>query len=113
MERKDGGEKATFRANLLSFRTLLIFAAGFALALLLARTLPGAALFHPEGQMFKKDAFIIYSGPRGPGGGFQLQTTVGGFDVPSSAVLVNGVFEQVDAKAPGSMHIPVTITYVD
>jgi len=108
-----GGAKTEFRANLLSFRTLFIFVAGFALALLLARTLPGTELFHPEGQMFKKDAFITGAGPQNNIGGFQLSTTVGGFDVPSSAVFANGVFEQVRDRAPGSMRIAVTITYVE
>jgi len=99
------------RPNLLTLRTLLIFAAGFALALLLARTLPGAAVFHPEGQMFKKDAFVTYAGQSQPGESLQIQTTVGGFVVPP-AVGVNGVEEQIRARAPGGMHIPVVITYV-
>ena len=91
-------------------RTLLIFAAGFALALLLARTLPGATLFHPEGQMFKKDAFVTYAGESQPGV-LNIQTTVGGFVLPPG-VGVNGVEEQIRARAPGGMHIPVVITYV-
>ena len=106
-----GGGRAEFRAYLLSFRTLFIFAAGFALALLLARTLPGAALFHPEGQMFKKDAFVTYAGQSEPGEVLQIKTTVGGFDVPQG-VFVNGAAEQIRARAPGGMHIPVVIIYV-
>jgi hypothetical protein len=101
-----------FVANLLSVRSVLIFAAGFIMALLLARTMPGTELFHPEGQMFRRDAVITGAGPQNNIGGFQLTTSIGGFDVPSSAVFVNGVFEQVKDKAPGQMQIPVIITYV-
>lgn len=111
MKSANEGRPTTFRANLISFRTLFIFAAGFALALLLSRTLPGATLFHPEGQMFKKDAFVTYAGQSRPGEVLQINTTVGGFDVPE-AVGVNGVKEQIRARAPGPMHIPVVITYV-
>jgi hypothetical protein len=107
----DGSGRTAVRANLFSLRTLLIFAAGFALALLLARTLPGAGLFHPEGQMFKKDAFVTYAGQFGLGDTLQIQTTVGGFDA-TQGVFVNGVADQIRAQAPGSMHIAVTITYV-
>jgi hypothetical protein len=55
----DGPSRQRFVANFLTVRSLMIFAAGFALALLLARTLPGAELFHPEGQVHRKDVVII------------------------------------------------------
>jgi hypothetical protein len=51
--------KQHFIANLLTLRTLMIFVAGFALALFLSRTLPGATVFHPEGQVLRKDIVII------------------------------------------------------
>jgi hypothetical protein len=111
MEPLDGEERSAFKARLFSVRTLLIFAAGFALALLLSRTLPGATVFHPEGQMFKKDAFVTYAGQSQPGEVLQIRTTVGGFDVPQG-VFVNGVEEQIRARAPGGMRIPVVIIYV-
>src|SRR4051794_11106037 len=111
MEPTEGNGRTAARTNLFSLRTLLIFAAGFALALLLARTLPGAALFHPEGQMFTKDAFVTYAGQSRLGDTLQIQTTVGGFDA-TQGVFVNGVADQIRAQAPGPMHIAVTITYV-
>jgi hypothetical protein len=55
----DGTSRQRLVANLLTVRSLMIFAAGFTLALLLARTLPGAELFHPEGQVHRKDVVII------------------------------------------------------
>jgi hypothetical protein len=107
----DGSAKTTFRADFFSLRTLLILAAGFALAVFLARILPGAALFHPAGQVFTKDAFITGAGLSDSGPTLQLSTTVGGFDVPRDAFF-DGVDEQVRAQAPGPMNIAVTITYV-
>ena len=54
----DGTTKTTFRANVFSLRALLIFAAGFALALLMARTAPGVSFFHPAAQVIEKDVEI-------------------------------------------------------
>ena len=53
-----GDAPAPFRANLLSLRTILLLAAGFLLALFLARTLPESGLFHPEGRIITKNIVI-------------------------------------------------------
>jgi hypothetical protein len=58
MEPHEGAERSAFRARLFSVRTLLIFAAGFALALFLGRSMPGVGLFHPEGRIITKDIVI-------------------------------------------------------
>ena len=62
----NGAPRQRFAANLLSVRTLAIFAAGFLLALFLARTLPDAGLFHPEGRIVTKDIVITALNGIGP-----------------------------------------------
>ncbi|MEX2554025.1 MAG: hypothetical protein WEB06_00135 [Actinomycetota bacterium] len=58
MEDRTGRTRTAFVANLISPRTVLIFMAGFLLALLSARMLPSAELFHPEGRIHTKDIVI-------------------------------------------------------
>ena len=82
----DGTPKTPFRANLLSLRTLLIFASGFLLALLLARTLPETGLFHPEGRIITKDIVI---------------TALNGFN-PDSVAFVHGIASDVGSFAADS-----------
>ena len=63
MEANTEGSRRAFAAALVTPRTALIFAAGFLLALLLARTIPSASLFHPEGQIIEKDVVITALNP--------------------------------------------------
>jgi len=114
VEGSKGAPKQRFVANLFTLRTLLIFAAGFALALLLARTLPGASLFHPEARLYTKD--IVITALNGPsvadirgiatetGEGFGGDAEVWDADLLDQAVGL--------AQPTNSFRLPARITYV-
>ena len=63
MEPNTKGSRRAFAADLVTPRTALIFVAGFLLALVLARMIPSASLFHPEGQIIEKDIVITGLNP--------------------------------------------------
>lgn len=106
------GPQMRFAARLITPRTLMIFAAGFGLALLLARILPDSSLFHPEGRVITVDTII--TGTNDPGFG---QITAIGVATNQSFSVHDGVWDgtlldQVKEKAPGPMRIAARITYV-
>lgn len=106
------GERRSFAADLVTPRTVLIFAAGFLVALLLARVLPDAGLFHPEGRVVTLDTVITGSTAPEAGGitaiGTQENKSFGVTDDvwdPELLVLVK-------ERAPGPMSIRARIVYV-
>jgi hypothetical protein len=108
-------QKASFRANLVSLRTLLIFAAGFALALLLARVLPSAELFHPEAQVHEKDVVIALINGSTVASIRGLATSEGEGFAGGSEVwdgdLLNEVIQEYGLRG-NNLSIPARITYV-
>jgi hypothetical protein len=111
----DEAPKTSFRANLFTLRTLLIFAAGFALALLLARALPSAELFHPEVQLHEKDVVITLLNGQTVASIRGIATTEGETFAGSAEVwdgeLLNDAIRQYESRG-NNLSIPARITYV-
>ena len=107
--------RTPFRANLFTLRTLFIFAAGFALALFLARTLPGTSLFHPEVQLHQKDIEIALLNGQTVASIRGLATSEGESFAGSSEVwdgiLLNEAIRQYELRG-NNLSIPARITYV-
>jgi hypothetical protein len=114
MEPTDGGGRREFRANLISVRTFLIFVAGFTLALLLARLLPGATQFHPEAQLHKKDIVIALLNGQTVADIRGIATSEGESFAGSSEVWDGELLNEAVAQASQDLRlsIPATITYV-
>lgn len=114
---RDGPPRQRFVADLLSVRTLVILAAGFALALLLGRTLPGVGLFHPEGRIVTRNVVITALNGIGPSpadvNGFAISTgeSFGGTSEVWDGDLLN---EAISLAQQGNFdfRLDATITYV-
>lgn len=112
MEQNGDRSRTTFAANLITPRSIVIFLAGFALALFLARTLPDVGLFHPEGRIVTLDTVITGSNAPEAGGLHAIATEGNKSFGVTDAVWDGFLLDQVMERAPGPMNIPARIVYV-
>jgi hypothetical protein len=104
-----GEERRSFAANLVTPRTVLIFAAGFLVALFLARVLPDAGLFHPEGRVVTVDTVITSSMETSRDVAAIVTEDGKTFEVPLDMLSVLG---SDPFPTTGAMRQPARITYV-
>lgn len=111
MEGSSERSRTRFVAQLITPRTIAIFAAGFLLALLLARLLPGTEVFHPVVQVRTIDTLITIASVED-----DLNLSIGteagiGFGT-ISAMWDGTLLEEVKRLAGDPMSVPARITYV-
>lgn len=104
-----------FTVNLFTLRSLLIFGAGFALALLLARTSPSSSLFHPEVQSRTRILHIINLAGTTPANLRGFATSEGMGFAAGSSVWESGLLQEAFTArdADGQMSVAAKVSYVE